>query len=244
MGLFDRFKKGECEVCGKEIGALGKRKIGDGYICKDCANKLSPYYTGRKRSSIEDIKRQLEYREANKADVAAFQVSRTLGLDEKVMIDEAGGTFVVVRGGRGWRDANPDVIPLSQVTGAQVDFDESRSEETYTDDDGHRQSYRPPRYTYSYRSEVVVSVNNPWFDGFTIDVTSGSTSMPHSLESEQARSAAQEICDALTEERERAHDAAVEAAKPKTAMTCPHCGATSIPDANGCCEYCGGAMTA
>ncbi|WP_077597434.1 DUF4428 domain-containing protein [Olsenella urininfantis] len=244
MGLFDRFKKGECEVCGKEIGALGKRKIDDGYICKDCANKLSRYYTGRKRSSIDDIKAQLEYREANMAEVEAFSVSRTLGLDEKVMIDEGRGSFVVVSGGRNWKSTNPDVIPLSQVTGAQVDFDESRSEETYLDDEGNRRSYVPPRYSYSYSSRVEVNVNNPWFDSFSIDVASGSTSMPHSLESEQARSAAQEICSALTTERERIHEEAEASRAPKTAMTCPHCGATTIPDASGCCEYCGGAMGA
>ena len=29
---------------------------------------------------------------------------------------------------------------------------------------------------------------------------------------------------------------------PKVAKNCPHCGATCVPDANGCCEYCGGAM--
>ena len=93
MGLFDRFKKSECLVCGKEIGALGKRKIDDGYICKECAGKLSPFYTGRKRSTLDDIRAQLEYREANKADVEAFQAARTLGLDEKVMIDNMHSTF-------------------------------------------------------------------------------------------------------------------------------------------------------
>ncbi|WP_283171172.1 DUF4428 domain-containing protein [Curtanaerobium respiraculi] len=242
MGLFDRFKKGECLVCGKEIGALGKRKIDDGYICKECAGKLSPFYTGRKRSTLDDIRAQLEYREANKADVEAFQAARTLGLDEKVMIDDMHGTFVVVRGGRGWRDANPDVIPLSQVTGAQVDFDETRQEETYTDKEGNRKSYIPPRFTYSYSSEVVVNVNNPWFDGFTIDVSSGTSPMPHSLESEQSRAAAQEICDALTTERERIHEAVEADRTPKSAVVCPHCKATTMPDANGRCEYCGGAL--
>lgn len=243
MGLFDRFKKSNCAVCGKEVGALGKRKIDDGYICKECANKLSPFYLGRKKSSVEDIKAQLEYREANRAEVAAFQANRTLGLDEKVMIDSVKGNFVVVRQGRNWKETNPDVIPLAQVTGAQVDFDEERDEETYTDKDGNSKRYVPPRYTYSYTSKVVVSVNNPWFDGFTIDVSSGSTSMPHSLESEQARTTAQEICEALTTERERIYESIEADRAPKTAMTCPHCGATTTPDASGCCEFCGGAMT-
>ena len=27
-------------------------------------------------------------------------------------------------------------------------------------------------------------------------------------------------------------------------ITCPYCGATTTPDASGCCEYCGGAIGA
>ena len=29
---------------------------------------------------------------------------------------------------------------------------------------------------------------------------------------------------------------------PKAAVTCPWCGATTTPDASGCCEYCGGSV--
>jgi len=31
---------------------------------------------------------------------------------------------------------------------------------------------------------------------------------------------------------------------PKMAVTCPFCGATTTPDASGCCEYCGGSVNA
>lgn len=244
MGLFDRFKKSECGICGKEVGALGKRKIDEGYICKECADKLSPFYTGRKKSSLEEIRAQLDYREANKESVAAFQVSRTLGIDDKVMIDDAAGTFVVVSSGSGWRERNPDVIPLSQVTGAQIDVDESRSEETYEDKEGKKQSYDPPRYTYRFETDVIINLNNPWFDQITVDVDSGSSSSPYSMEKDNAQRAAQEICDALTAERDRMYDAAEAARAPKTAMTCPHCGATCVPDEQGRCEYCGGSMIA
>lgn len=33
-----------------------------------------------------------------------------------------------------------------------------------------------------------------------------------------------------------------EANAPKQAIKCPYCGATTIPTANGCCEYCGAAL--
>ena len=34
---------------------------------------------------------------------------------------------------------------------------------------------------------------------------------------------------------------AQEPAAPTSAI-CPHCGAPAIPDANGCCEFCGGRL--
>ena len=60
MGLFD---KKICDICGEKIGLLGNRKLDDGNLCKDCAKKLSPWFEERRHSTVEDIKRQLEYRE-------------------------------------------------------------------------------------------------------------------------------------------------------------------------------------
>ena len=33
MGLFDAFKKKDCEICGKEVGLFGYKKLEDGGIC-------------------------------------------------------------------------------------------------------------------------------------------------------------------------------------------------------------------
>ena len=66
MGLFD---KKICDICGEKIGLLGNRKLDDGNLCKDCAKKLSPWFEERRHSTVEDIKRQLEYREKNKKAV-------------------------------------------------------------------------------------------------------------------------------------------------------------------------------
>ena len=79
MGLFDAFKKKECSICGGEIGLLGNRKLEDGNMCKNCAAKLSPWFSERRSSTVEEIKAQLDYREANKEKVAAFRTTRTLG---------------------------------------------------------------------------------------------------------------------------------------------------------------------
>ena len=66
----------------------------------------------------------------------------------------------------------------------------------------------------------------------------------NSVEFREAERQAGEIRDALTQLREGEREKVAAAAAPKTARTCPFCGATTIPDANGRCEYCGGAMGA
>ena len=52
----------------------------------------------------------------------------------------------------------------------------------------------------------------------------------------------EEIRDTLTRARQEVRERAVSEAAPKAAVTCPWCGATTIPDASGCCEYCGGSL--
>ena len=63
MGFFD---KKYCDVCGEKIGLLGNRKLENGNLCKDCAAKLSPFFSERKSSTVEEIKEQLAYREENR----------------------------------------------------------------------------------------------------------------------------------------------------------------------------------
>ena len=68
MGFLKKlFEKKDCEICGGEIGLLGNKKLVDGDCCKDCAAKLSPWFTERKESTVAEIKEQLAYREANAA---------------------------------------------------------------------------------------------------------------------------------------------------------------------------------
>ena len=49
MGLFD---KKYCDICGEKIGLLGNRKLEDGNLCKECAAKLSPWFSERRSSGI------------------------------------------------------------------------------------------------------------------------------------------------------------------------------------------------
>ena len=118
MGLFGKmFEKKTCSICGGEIGLLGNRKLEDGNLCKECAGKLSPFFSDRRASTVEQIAEQLEYREANRQKVAELNVTRTLGCDMKVMLDEDAKRFIVTRNSR-WRDANPDVMDFPRSRAA------------------------------------------------------------------------------------------------------------------------------
>lgn len=160
MGLFD---KKYCDICGEKIGLLGNRKLEDGNLCKDCAKQLSPWFSDRRRSTVEDIKRQLAYREENRGRASQFRTTRSYGEDCKVLLDEEHRWFTVTRA-RDLADANPDILDCTALTGCRVDIDESRTEQKREGPDGKEVTYNPPRYEYSYDFEVIISVNNPYFD--------------------------------------------------------------------------------
>lgn len=160
MGLFD---KKFCNICGEKIGLLGNRKLENGNLCKDCAKKLSPWFSDRRRSTVEDIKEQLAYREENRGRAAQFRITRTYGESWKVLIDEEHRWFTVTRA-RDLAEANPDILDFDAITGCRVDIDEDKREQMREDSDGKEVSYVPPRYEYSYDFDVIISVRHPYFD--------------------------------------------------------------------------------
>ena len=106
MGLFD---KKICDICGEKIGLLGNRKLDDGNLCKDCAKKLSPWFEERRHSTVEDIKRQLEYRENNKKAVMDFYITRQISTrNYTVFIDDHKKNFTVAR--KLDVNENPDIV--------------------------------------------------------------------------------------------------------------------------------------
>jgi len=249
MGLFS---KKFCDVCGGKIGMMGNRKLEDGNLCKDCAKLLSPFFSDRRRSTVADIKEQLAYREANKAAVAAFNTTRTLGKGTKVLLDEDAKKFVVTSA-RKLEDGNPDVLDYSQVTGCNIDVEEDRTEQKQKDEEGKEISYKPPRYVYTYDFNVIIHVNHPWFDEIrfrlnnqsirSAETTGSAEGGRKSADYRECEALAEEIKGALTQVRQTVRDNIAAANAPKTAQTCPLCGASTIPDAQGRCEFCDGAMT-
>lgn len=170
MGLFD---KKYCDICGEKIGLLGNRKLEDGNLCKDCAKKLSPWFSDRRRSTVEDIKGQLTYREENREKAAQFRTTRSFGEEWKVLLDEDHRWFTVTRA-RDLAEANPDILDFDAITGCRMDIDESRTELTHEDADGKDVSYVPPRYEYSYDFFLIITVRHPYFDEMRFSLNSSS----------------------------------------------------------------------
>ena len=261
MGLFGKmFEKKACAICGGEIGLLGNRKLEDGNMCKNCAKLLSPWFSDRRSSTVEQIREQLACREANKAKVAAFHTTRTLGGQTKVLLDEDAGVFMVTSE-RDLAAANPDVLAFSDVTGCNLDINESRTEMMREDREGKQVSYNPPRYIYSYNFTIIIHVRNPYFDEirfklntFSVDVESqapqrgvrggvtANSNPENSSEYQRYKQMGEEIRTALlqvrSQARARAASAAAAEARAATPWVCPACGGQN--NAGGrFCEFCG-----
>ena len=62
MGFFSNlFSKQKCELCGKEVGALGRFKLKDNvYICKECRKDTSAFLK-TELYTLDEIKKHIEY---------------------------------------------------------------------------------------------------------------------------------------------------------------------------------------
>ena len=167
MGLFDRFKKQDCEICGKEVGMFGYKKLEDGEICKDCVKLLSPWFEDRRHATVAQIKEQIAYRQRNAEDLEYFTISRQLGKNEYIMyIEEIDGfpTRFFVTNHSDYKAVNPDIIFFKDVVSCVTDVDERHEEIKQRNSEGQMVSYRPPRYKHHYNFYIRMEIrNNPYF---------------------------------------------------------------------------------
>lgn len=171
MGLFGKiFDKKECCICGGEIGMLGNRKLVDGNLCKNCAQRLSPWMTDRRQSTVEEIQQHIAYRDQNARMLANFHPTTVLGDNTKIYVDEPNGKFVVTRH-KNWRDVNPDIIDFSQVVDVRTEVVEHRTEEYHRDREGRQVSFNPPRYRYSYQFNTTLLIDSPYFNEIHFELT-------------------------------------------------------------------------
>lgn len=238
MGLFGKlFDKKVCDICGGDIGLLGNRKLDDGNLCKDCAAKLSPYFSDRRHSTVEEIRQQLAYREANQRVVPTLNITKTLGNGTKIYVDEPKGKFIVTRH-TDWRSRNPDVIDISQVENVITDVREHKSEIYRKGPDGKNESYNPKRYSYEYEFRVTLQINSPYFNEIEFELTK-------SPRPERRGTAEFRDCELMCEEIQRTLRPGMFAAQPTVqpvAQPAPQ-PAAAAPAGSWFCPNCGHANT-
>ena len=265
MGILDVFEKKECAICGKEIGLLGNRKLADGNMCKECASKLSVFFSDRKQSTVEQIKQQLAYREENAAALTHFNPTRIIDGITKLYIDEVGRRFIITRT-TNYRNDNPDIISFDQVLAIDTDVCETKTEiyKEERDDKGRRVSYNPPRYNYEYTFTIEMKVNSPWFDDISFEVRDGDRAVNRfNTTYEKYQSMCDEIRFAirpdlypLPEKKEKAEEKKEETPKQEevpdgkwkctcgsvndeSALFCPKCGKKKPEEMKWFCPKCG-----
>lgn len=166
-------------------------------------------------------------------------------------MDEDARKFVVTEASSLIAD-NPDVLNFSQVTGVNLEIEEDQREAETEDKDGKSVPYSPPRYEYSYDFHVLIRVNHPYFDELRFRLNSSdvqTTAQPvpavrkpnPKLNAKYVRyeKMGQEIVAVLKQGRQQIRDEKAAASAPRVPKRCPSCGASTVPDAKGCCEYCG-----
>ena len=168
MGLFDVFKKKDCEICGKEVGLLGYKKLADGEICKDCVKLLSPWFEDRRESTVAQIKEQIAYREQNAKEHENFTISRKIGDEEYFMyIEEVSGvpTRFFVTSRSDYKAENPDIISFKDVASCVTDIQVRDEEIKEKNAEGQMVSCNPRRYKHHHDFYIKMEIrNNPYFD--------------------------------------------------------------------------------
>ena len=192
MGFLDKlFAKKICEICGGEIGILGNKKLVDGDCCKDCAAKLSPWFTDRKESTVAEIKEQIAYREANAAELKnSFRPTQTLGDYYKmyIMFENGCPSKFVISNAANIVEANADIIKFMDVVSCNVDIRDSKTEVKRKTESGEQVSYNPPRYEFRYEFYIELGINSPYFDKIRFKVNRNTVKLISELQTHRASS--------------------------------------------------------
>lgn len=172
MALFNKlFTKERCCICGAEVGAMQRKRLTDGVICKECAQSCSPWFEDYKSSSISQLKTQWKMRDANRKVLeTSFVPSRRLGDYGAFIFDDTNDQFVafaqvpdeVVKDLSVERlvKYNPDILKLGTIKSVDFRLEESEHEEKRVTKEGEKVSYDPPRYRYGYNWVITLAMDN------------------------------------------------------------------------------------
>ncbi len=182
MGLF---KKEACVLCGGKTGLLDK-KCQDGKVCKDCANKVSPWFDDWKSTSKLVLESHIAMRSADRTLAEMGNYNKVFGEFGVILIDEAARKFIAfpdtssglfgsqrkVKSLQDVIDLGPDVISFDAVEDLEIDITETTREEKRTVD-GQQVSYDPPHILYMETFTLRLKLDYPFFKTMNIQLNDG-----------------------------------------------------------------------
>ncbi len=186
------FEKKTCSICSAKIGLLGGHKLSDGNLCKDCAKKLSPWFSDYASASTASIQAQLADREENKKRLSVFKTTKCFGEFGSIVIDENARVFAAIDDSAtslfGERkeitdisqiiDRNPDVVRFDQVIDVDIDIVQTQREEKKTDN-GQQVSYNPKHILYMYVFYAVIKLNHPYISTIRLQLNNDAVQIPN-----------------------------------------------------------------
>lgn len=184
MGLFN---SKVCDICGQKIKLLSNKKLKDGNLCKECANKLSPFFKERKESTISEIQEQLKSREENQKELENYNFNKIFGDYGVILIDEDSKKIAIinetsdglfksqrkVKSLEDIKDKNPDIISFDQIKELKIDIKQMTNEE-YRIVDGKSVSYDPKRYKYGMDFYIDMEIEHTYIKQARIQLNNGS----------------------------------------------------------------------
>ena len=90
-------------------------------------------------------------------------------------------------------------------------------------------------------------MRNPYFDEINFQINDSSVEIENvigvanparSAEYQKYKLLSEEMKDTILQVRKQAREEKLAAAAPKKTINCTYCGAQTVPDEKGCCEYC------
>lgn len=158
MGLFD---KKYCSICGNPLGIIESGKVKDGYVCKNCKGKLSPFYTFSSRDLIKDINYQLQSRADNEEKLKRFSPTKVFNGDSNIFVDEDRFQFAVAKS-KNPLTSHADIISLVDLKNISTEIEENKQEILYQDSQGEVHSFCPQSYAYSYNFFINLETKIPY----------------------------------------------------------------------------------
>lgn len=184
MGLF---KKEKCCLCGGKTGLLDKKCL-SGKVCKECAQKMSPWFHDYKNVSAGALDAQRLGRENDAEIVKAkiYNFSKIFGEFGVILIDENEKRFVAfpdtsnglfgnqrkVKSIDDVMDLGPDIIRFDQVEDFEIDIKEMTREEKRTEN-GQQVSYDPPHILYMETFTLRMKIDHPYVKSVSIQLNDG-----------------------------------------------------------------------